>query len=135
MYIPIKITIPRVEAQRILRKPSSSRGVVVAGAVVLQFDFGVVFAAGVFVTAAEVGICLRYNVAEGVIADGILQLAFVVGDVADGALVIGKIPEGIVISAQAGEELVDDVGAQVAGFQVVAGVQVEDHVPILVAGW
>ena len=115
-----------------MAKESSGGGVVKAGAVVIQFEFGEVFAGGELVAVGEGGVGGGEGEAEGVVGEGGAEGAGGIGEVADGAQVVGEVEGGAIGGTEAGEELVGGVAEQVTGGGGVGGVEIGPHVGTIV---
>jgi FAD/FMN-containing dehydrogenase len=95
VHIPIQITVPRVEADRILADPAPDLRVVVPCPVVLQRRLYIILTPGEGVQGLNAGICLPLSTAVAVVADVVLVHASGIHQVARGAEVICEQPVGI----------------------------------------
>src|SRR5262249_12307917 len=92
MHRPIEVAVPSSEPQRILSRPSTRPGVVIAGAVVLQPRLAVKLARRVLEAIPERRAALAHHVAEAVVADGVLDRPGVVGQVAHRPEPVQQVP-------------------------------------------
>jgi hypothetical protein len=126
-HIPVEVSIPRGEPNRVLAQEPPSGLVVISRAVVILPRLAIPLSAGVAEAEGDACITLPNNITVTVVVDLVQQHSGTIGNLPYAALVVGEQPAGLVTGVF-GEDLVYLWTMEVALFEGVVAVKNEGDV-------